>query len=164
VWSHYLHPDMEVLGWFVTYQLERWTWSYSRMWCICQRHSISSHHVRTWGRMTESNGWISTISTSTISIASRLPLCLRSTCYSFCIVFWIELSNWLYSLISATTAACWHLRWLGIHLGTTVRSGCYGITSCHTSVSKLSQSYGRLLLTLPRSPEGAIARAALSAN
>ena len=61
--------------------------------------------------------------------------------YSFWIAFWIELRNRPNTPISTTsTAACWHLIRLGMHLGTMQRSGCYGTAAWHTSVSKLSRS------------------------
>jgi hypothetical protein len=70
-----------------------------------------------------------TASTSTIAMASGLPLHLRSRGYSFA----IELRDRPNTPISMA-AACWNLRRLGMHLGTMQRSGCYGAAAWHTSI------------------------------
>jgi len=162
--SHRLHLDMEVLGWFVNYQMERRKQSYFKKWCICRDRSISSPSLRSWTRTSKSNRWITTVSMSTIAMASWLPLHVRSMGYSFWITFWIDLRDWPNTPISTMTAACWHLRQLGMHLGMMQRSGCYGTAAWHTSVSRLWRSCQRSLPTLRRWPRSAIARAASSAN
>jgi len=161
--SDRLHQDMEVLGWFVNYQMERRKRSYSKKWCICQGRSISSHNLRSLTKTSKSNRWITTVSTSTIAMASWLPLHLRLMGYSFWIAFWIELRDRPNTPIS-TTAACWHLSQLGMHLGTMQRSGCYGTAAWRTSVSRLWRSCRRSLPTLRQWPGSVIARVASNAN
>jgi len=156
--SHRLHPDMEVLDWFVNYQMERRKRSYPKRWCICRGRSIWSHNLTSWAGTSKLNRCITTVSTSTIVIASWLPLHLRSMGDSF----WIELRNWPNTLIS-TAAACWHLRRPRMHLPTMQRSGCYGTAACHTSVWKPRGSCGQWP-TLRRWPESVIASVASSAN
>jgi len=158
--SHRLHPDVEVLGWLASCQMERRKRSYFKKWCICRGRSISSHNLRSWTRTTKSNRWITTVSTSTIAMASWLPLHLRSMGSSFWIVFWN--GNRPNTPIS-TTAACWHLRRLGMHLGTMQRSGYYSTAAWHTSVWRLCRSCRRSPM-LRRWPGSAIARAASNAN
>jgi len=123
-----LHPDMGVLGWLASCQMEGRKRSYSKKWWICRSRSISSHSLRSWTRTSKLNLWITTVSTSTIAMASWLPLHLWSMGYSF----WIELLNQPNTPLS-TTAACWHLRPLGMHLGMMQRSGCYDTAAWHTS-------------------------------
>jgi len=160
--SHRLHQDMEVLGWFASCQMERRKRSYSKKWCICRGRSTSSHSLRSWTRTSKSNRWITTVSTSTIAMASWLPLHLRSMGYSFWIAFWIELRD-RPNTPKSTTAACWHLRRLGMHLGTMQRSGYYGTAAWRTSVWRPWRSCRRSPM-LRRWPGSAIARAASSAN
>jgi len=76
--SHRLHPDMEVLGWLASCQMERQKRSYVKKWCICRDHSMLSHSHRWWKRMSKSNRWITTVSPCSIAKASWLPLHLRS--------------------------------------------------------------------------------------
>jgi len=79
--SHRLHPDMEVLGWLASCQMERRKWSYFKKWCICWDPSTSSHNLRSWARTSKSNRWISTVTTSKMARASWLQLQLRSRGY-----------------------------------------------------------------------------------
>jgi len=133
--SNQWHQELEVLGWLASCQMERWKWSYFKKWCICRDCSISSHNLRSWTTTSKSNRWTTTVSTSTIVMASWLRLHLRSMGSSFWIEFWIELRNRLNTpILTTTTAASWHLRQLGMHLGTMQRSGCYGTAAWHSSV------------------------------
>jgi len=140
--SHHFHPDMGVLGWFAGCQMERGKRSYSKMWCNCRDHSISSHNLRSWTRMSKWNRWITTVSTSTIGMANWLPLHLRSMGYMFWIAFWIGLWKQPNTPISMW-AAYWNLRQLHMHLDTIQRSGVYGTASWHKSVSRMWRSCGR---------------------
>jgi len=161
--SHRLHLDLGVLGWFTSCQMERRKWSYIKKCCICRGRSISSHNLRSWTRTSQLNRRITKVSTSTIAMASWLPLHLRSMGFSFWIEFWIALRIQLNTPIS-TTAACWHSRWLGMHLGTMERSGCYGTAAWHTSVWKHWRTCWTSLPRLRRWPAIAIARAASRAS
>jgi len=76
--SHPLHPNMEVVGWFASCQMEVRKRSYFKKWGICRDGSISSHNLRSWTTTSKSNWWIATVSTSAIALASWLPLHLRS--------------------------------------------------------------------------------------
>ena len=156
--SHRLHQDMEVLGWLASCQMERRKQSYSNKWCICRGCFTSSHSLKSWPRMLKLNRWITTVSTSTIAMASWLPMHLRSMGYSF----WIELRNRSNTPISKTVAY-WHLKRLGMHLGMMQRRGCYGTAAWHMSVERPWWSCGRSP-TLRRWPGSAIARAASGAN
>jgi len=162
--SHRLHPVMQWLGRIASCQMERRKRSYFKKWCICQDHSISSHGLRWWTRMIKSNWWITMVSTSTISLVSWLPLHLRSMGDSFWSGFWIELRNGLNTPISTTTAACWHLSRLRMHLGMMQRSGCYRTTAWHTSVWRLRRSCWGSSAKLQLWLGSAIARAESSAN
>jgi len=48
--SHCFHPDMEVLGWFASWQMETLKQSYSKKWCNCQGRSTSFHNLKSWLR------------------------------------------------------------------------------------------------------------------
>jgi len=156
--SHHFHPDMRVLGWFASCQMERRKRYYFKKWCMCRDRSMSSHSLGSWTRTSKLNWSISTASTSTIAIASWLPLLLRSMGNSF----WIKLQNRPNTPIS-TTASCWHLWWLGMHPGTMQRSGWYSTAAGHTSVSRLGRSCQRSPM-LRDWPASAIARVASNAN
>jgi len=129
--SHRFHLDMGVLVLFASYQMKRRKQSYSKKWCICRGRSISSHSLRSCIRTSKSNRWITTVSTSTITMTSKLPLHLSSMGFAFWSEFWIGNRPNTQILM---TAACWHLRWLGMHLSTMHRSGCYGTAAWHISV------------------------------
>ena len=150
--------------WIDSCQVERLKLSYFKKWCICQDRSISSHSLRSWIRMSKSNRWITTVSTSTIAMASWLPRHLRLMGYSFWIAFCIKLRNEANTPPSKITAACWHLRRLGMDLGTMLRSGRYGTASWHTSVWGTGRSRRSSLPALQIWPGSVIARAASSAN
>jgi len=132
MWSPHLHPDMDVLGWVARCLMEWRKQSYYMKWCNCRDHSISSHSLRSWTRTSESNQWLTIVSTSAIAMASWLPLHHRLMGY----LFWIELRNRL-NTPSLTTVACWHWRPLGMHLGTMKRSGCHGTAAWHRSASRV---------------------------
>jgi len=68
--SHCLHLDMGVLSWFTSCQMERRKRSYLKKRCIYRGCSISSHNLRSWTRTSKLNRWITTVSTSTITLAS----------------------------------------------------------------------------------------------
>jgi len=158
--SHHFHPDMEVLGWFASWLMDWWKWSYFKKWYICQDCSISSHSLRSWTRTSKSNQWVTTVSSATIAMASWLALHLRLMGSSFWIQLWI--GNRPNTPISIT-ASCWHVRQLGMHLRTMRRTGWYGTTAWHTSVSKRCRYCWRSLI-LRRWPESGIARVATSAS
>ena len=138
--SYHLHPDMAVLGWFINSQMERLKQLYFKKWCMCWDCSISSHSVRSWTKTSKSKQWITMVWTSTIAMASRLPLHLTLMGYSCWMEHWIRLQNRLNTPISTMTAACWHLRPLGMHLGTIQSSWWYGTAACHKLVWKFWRS------------------------
>jgi len=54
------HPVMKELGWFASRQMEWWKWSHSKLRCICQDLSITSHNLRSWKQLSNQNRWITT--------------------------------------------------------------------------------------------------------
>jgi len=101
---------------------------------------------------------MTTVSTSTIVMPGWLLFHIRSISYSL----WIGVRNRPNTPIS-TTASCWHLWRLGMHLGTMHRSGCYGTAAWDMSVSRLWRSW-RQSPMLPEWPASEIASVASNAN
>jgi len=132
--------------------------SYFKKWCNWWDHSIPSHSLKSLTRTSESNQWLTTVSTTAITMASWLPLHLRWMGYSF----WIELQNRL-NTPSSTTAACWYWGRLAMHLTTMQRSGCDGNAAWYISASRLWWT-SRGSPILREWPRCAFARLASNAN
>jgi len=158
---HRLHPYTGVLGWFPSCQMERRKWSYFKKWGIGQDRSTSSHSFRSWTRTSKWNWWITMVSTSTSAMSRWLPLHFRSMGSAFWIEFWIENQP---NTPTSTLAACWHLRQLGMHLGTMQRTGYHCNAAWHMSVWKLGWPCRRSLPMLQKWPGSAIATVAPSAS